>query len=80
VWDPALECSVAASDGVPGERGGDAELRRRYRWWWLRTAVPTAAGLLKSPLDAVDARRAHRTRELLAQRRWSDEERRLPKR
>jgi hypothetical protein len=35
-----------------------------------------AVGLLESPLDAVDARRAYRARELLAQRCWSDEQRR----
>jgi hypothetical protein len=74
-WDAAFECSVAASDGVPDERGGDRELRRRYWWWWLRAAVPTAAGLHGSPLNAVDARPALHTRELLSQRRWSDEQR-----
>jgi hypothetical protein len=76
IWDPAFTCSVAAGGGVPGERGGDRELRRRYWWWWLRTAVPTAAGLLGTPLDAVDARHAYRTRELLALRDWSEEQQR----
>jgi hypothetical protein len=65
-------CSVAASDGIPGERDGNLDLRRSYWWWWLRTAVPTAAG--QSPLSAVHAN-PHHTRKLLSQRRRSDEQR-----
>ncbi len=65
-WDPAMDGSVAASDGLPHRREGDRDRRRSYWWWWLRTAVPTAAGLHGAPLDAVDAHRARQTRDLLA--------------
>ena len=65
-WDPAMDVSVAASDGLPHKRDGDRDRRRSYWWWWLRTAVPTAAGVRGAPLDAIDPHRAQRTRDLLA--------------
>jgi hypothetical protein len=47
--DPALSASCAISKGSPFETGSDNNLRRNFWRWYLRSAIPKAMKVLKSP-------------------------------